>query len=51
MTKNSEQTTVAETASAAVVDDQPTISKKELTGMCFNVGAMGMEWSWNYPDR
>ncbi|MDL2276242.1 MULTISPECIES: PTS system mannose/fructose/sorbose family transporter subunit IID [unclassified Breznakia] len=27
------------------------ITKKELTRMSFNVGGLGMEWSWNYPRQ
>ncbi len=27
------------------------ITNKELARMCFNQGALGMEYSWNYPRQ
>ncbi|WP_413527605.1 PTS system mannose/fructose/sorbose family transporter subunit IID [Marinilactibacillus psychrotolerans] len=27
------------------------VTKKSLNRMCFNVGSLGMEWSWNYPRQ
>ncbi|OCN05236.1 PTS mannose transporter subunit IID [Erysipelotrichaceae bacterium MTC7] len=39
------------TSNQNTVENQPLITKKELTRMCFNTGALGMEYSWNYPRQ
>lgn len=32
-------------------NSEETITKKDLTRMSVNIGALGMEWSWNYPRQ
>lgn len=32
-------------------NSKETITKKDLLRMCFNSGALGMEFSWNYPRQ
>lgn len=39
------------TSETAQLETTNVITKKSLTRMCFNVGALGMEWSWNYPRQ
>lgn len=39
------------TSDVKTVSNEKTITNKDLTKMCFNVGALGMEFSWNYPRQ